>query len=124
MPAPAVFVHKTAGQIRDELRGLPQSTVAAALRFHGDGRIESFFDMLPGIIAWHLPRGAAKPPETLEDGMRLSQDLGLDSLALMEMAFKLDDLLGVRIESSDVKSTATVGELKALLETKLSEASA
>lgn len=124
MPTPAVFANKTAGQIRDELRGLPQSTVEAALRFHSDGRIESFFDMLPGMIAWHLPRGAAKPPEALEDGMRLSQDLGLDSLALMEMAFKLDDLLGVRIESSEVKGTVNLDELKALLENKLGEASA
>ncbi len=121
MPTPAAFANKTAGQIREELRGLPESTVAAALRYHGDGRIESFFEMLPGMIVFHLPRGAPPPPDPLHDGLRLTQDTGLDSLALMEMAFKLDELLGVRIESADLKGTATVGELKALLQDKLSQ---
>jgi acyl carrier protein len=121
MPLPAVFASKTPAQIREDLRGMPETTVEAALRFHGDGRIESFFEMLPGMIAWHLPRGAATPPEALQDGMRLSQDLGLDSLAMMEMAFKLDDLLGVTIESTEMKDTATVGDLKELLAEKLSQ---
>jgi acyl carrier protein len=118
------LVRKSVEEIREELRGLPAGVFEAAWRYREDGKPESLFGMLPGMIAWHLPSGAAPPPGRLRDDLRLSVDLGLDSLALAEMAFKLDELLGVSIESGDVKGLATVGELKAFLARKLAEAAA
>lgn len=119
MPLSGAFLCKTDAQIHAELAGLPPGVAEAALRLRDTGAFEAFLDMLPGMIAFHLPRGAPKPPALLSDDLRLSQDLGLDSLSLTEMAFKLDELLGLAIESSEVVGITTVGELKTFLKRKL-----
>lgn len=119
MPLPDAFAKKTDAQIRAELTGFPPEMIEAARRFQREGTFEAFAAMLPGMIAFHLPRGAPKPPEHLADDLRLSQDLGLDSLSLTEMAFKMDELLGLTIETSEVIGITTVGELKAFLKRKI-----
>jgi acyl carrier protein len=119
MPFPDAFAKKSDEQIRAELAGFPPDAVEAALRFRSEGTFDAFAGMLPGMIAFHLPRGAPKPPAHLADDLRLSQDLGLDSLSLTEMAFKMDELLGFTIETSEVVGITTVGELKAFLKRKL-----
>lgn len=119
MPVPSEFAGKSPEQIRAQLRGLPASTVDAALRYRESGNLDDLFAMLPGLIAYHLPRGSKSPPEVLSDDLRLSQDLGLDSLALSEMAFKMDELFDLRIETNEVMGLETVGALKAFLSSKL-----
>lgn len=96
--------------------------VDAALRYHANGEAEALIEMLPGMIEFHLPSGAARPPAVLKDDLRLNQDLGLDSLALTEMAFKLDDLFGIPIETHEMAGVQTVGDLKTFLMRKLDPA--
>jgi acyl carrier protein len=118
MSVPVRYQTLSAEAIREQLRGFPVETVEAALQFQSEGSLASFKRMLPGFIEFHLPRGTPKPPAVLEDHLRLNQDLGLDSLALSEMAFKFDELFGVTIETREVTSITTVGELLAFLKTK------
>jgi acyl carrier protein len=74
---------------------------------------------LPGLVAFHLPRGAALPPRPFTDPMRLTEDLGLDSLSLSEMAVKLEEIFGFTTETRDVFGMRTVGELLDFLALKL-----
>jgi acyl carrier protein len=122
MSTPEEFTAKSHEQIREELLGFPTSCIDAALRYQESGGFDDFCAMLPGMITFHLPRGAAPLPEPLEDTVRLHQDLGLDSLSLTEMAFKLDDVFGVSLETTDMIGVTTVGDLKALLQRKLGSA--
>ncbi len=119
MPACAEFGTKSSVEITEALLGFEPSCLAAALRYRESGVWEDFSAMLPGIIAFHLTSGAARPPAVLEDAMRLNQDLGLDSLALTEMAFMLSDLLELPIETREVAGVTTIGDLKAFLKAKL-----
>ena len=116
---PGNFGTKSAGQINEELLGFPPPCRAAALRYHELGDFADLSAMLPGFIAFHLPSGTARPPEPLADTLRLQEDLGLDSLALTEMAFKLEDLFGITVEMREVVHIQTVGDLKAFLKRRL-----
>jgi acyl carrier protein len=119
MPVCADFASKSPEQIADDLLGYEPSCVDAALRFRESGAFEDFIAMIPGIIAFHLPRSAPRPPAVLADEMRLVQDLGLDSLALTEMAFVLGDLFHLAIDTREVFGVVTVGDLKAFLKGKI-----
>ncbi len=119
MSTPEEFTVKSAAQIQEELLGFPAACIEAALRYQASGAFADFTAMLPGMITFHLPRGAAPLPDPLEDTVRLHQDLGLDSLSLTEMAFKLDDVFGVSLETTDMIGVVTVGDLKTLLQRKL-----
>jgi acyl carrier protein len=115
----AAFLAKSEARLREELVGFNATTVEAVLRLRECGTTESLRAVLPGMIAFHLPRSKRPPPEPLPDEMRLREDIGLDSLALTEMAFKLEELIGVPIETREVGGITTVGELLGFLENKL-----
>ena len=119
---PAKFAARTSEEIRGDLCGFPKACVDAVLRFQRTGAPEAIAAMLPGMVEFHLPSGAERIPAELNDDDRLKQDLGLDSLSLTEMAFKLDELLGVRIEIREVVGIETVGDLKSFLLEKLDHA--
>ena len=119
MPLPTVFLAKTDATIRDELVGFTTATVTAVIRLRDSGTRAELRAILPGVIAFHLPSGKPAPREPLGGATRLREDIGLDSLALTEMAFKLEELIGVRIEIREVSNLTTVGELIAFLESKL-----
>ncbi len=89
------------------------------LRLRKDATVDSLRAVLPGMIAFHLPRDKPPPPEPLRDEMRLREDLGLDSPALTEMTFKIEELTGAPIEIREVSGITSVGGLVAFLENKL-----
>lgn len=101
------------------LVGLDPATVDAILRFRRSPGRETLRQMLPGLVAFHLPRGAVPPPDSLSDEMRLAEDLGLDSLALSEMTFKLEEIIGFSAETREVFEIRTVGALLDFLGRKL-----
>jgi acyl carrier protein len=113
---------KTPEQIRADLLGFPSGCVDAALRYLENGGAEALIEMLPGMIAFYLPSGAPEPPALLSEELRLNEDLGLDSLALTEMAFQLDDSFGLLIETREMVGIETVGDLKAFLRRKIARA--
>jgi acyl carrier protein len=119
MVLPPKFAALTPEQIKAELLGFPEPCIDAALRFHSTGDPEDVLAMLPGMIEFHLPGGAPKLTAELGDHLRLNQDLGLDSLSLTEMAFKMDDLFDIAIEIREMTGVETVGDLKAFLLRKL-----
>ena len=87
MPLPAVFLAKSEACLRAELAGFTPATVEAMLRLREDATVAALRAVLPGMISFHLPRDKAPPPEPLRDEMRLREDLGLDSLALLPAKF-------------------------------------
>ena len=119
---PCAFAAKTPETIKADLAGFPAPCIDAALRFHDHVEADALMAMLPGMIEFHLPAGMAKPPAVLADGLRLNEDLGLDSLALIEMAFKMDDLFGIPIETREMAGIETVGNLRAFLMRKFNHA--
>lgn len=118
-PPPPALHSQTSAEMAQSLIGLDPATINAALHFHQSPTRETLRDMLPGLIAFHLPRGAAPPPRPLADFMRLAEDLGLDSLALSEMTFKMEEIFGFTANTRDILGIRTVGELIDFLGCKL-----
>jgi len=58
------------------------------------------------IIARHFKR----PPESLDLDMRLREDLGGDSLDLLELVFELEEGIGVAVAEADLADIRTVGD--------------
>ena len=58
------------------------------------------------VFARHFP----KYPASLEADPRLSQDLGADSLDLVELLFELEQVLGCQIPAADASKLTTIGD--------------
>jgi len=99
--------------------GFSPETTEALLRFQKEPSSAHLRALMPGFIAYHLSAGTEQPPAVIGDDAKLIRDLGLDSLALSEMAFKMEDVFGFRVETHEVFGITTFGELLAYLTEKL-----
>ena len=66
------------------------------------------------LIRDYLERHFDHPPENLTPDSRLDE-IGIDSMALLELIFELEDKYDIRLPD-DVSSPETVGQLLALVE--------
>jgi acyl carrier protein len=66
-------------------------------------------------LAQHLKRDASKiyPDDTLRE------DLGLDSLAMIELLFKIEEAFDLEIPNDDLSKINTVGDVVSYVETRL-----
>lgn len=107
--------------LRSDLAGFPEAAVESVLVFSRQGGRDALVAMVRRVLAFYLPRGAATDLTTVPRAARLREDLGLDSLALSEAVFKLDDLTGVPFETSDAARMRTIGEVEDFLAERLLE---
>lgn len=112
---------KSPEQIREELRGFPESAILAVLRFRETPSPAALDAAMRAVLAFFLPgaRSASPSLDDLPHHARLREDIGADSLTLAEAAFKLDELLGVPIETREMAAVSTLGDLHAYLLGKL-----
>ncbi|HRU06348.1 MAG TPA: phosphopantetheine-binding protein [Candidatus Brocadiia bacterium] len=60
-------------------------------------------------------------PAKIQDAANLRNDLGVDSLDVMEVVFEIEDRLNISIEEKDIKGVETVGQVLDMCERKLAE---
>ncbi len=61
------------------------------------------------------------PPAELGPDSRLRDDLGLDSIALMELLVLTEDGFGMRFSRDEAQSVKTVGQMIKFIESRISQ---
>lgn len=119
LEAPGPLERLTEEEIEHLLRGFSETAISSALALRtgfDDADLEA---CLFGILTFYLPSGTA-PLETEPSGdARLCADLGLDSLALAEAMFKIEELFDVRVENAEIAEITTLADASRLLTEKL-----
>jgi acyl carrier protein len=59
--------------------------------------------------------------ETLEDSMKLREELGLDSVDVVSIVSQIERRFRIRLSQQELEVLATVGDVLNLLETKLAQ---
>jgi 3-hydroxyacyl-[acyl-carrier-protein] dehydratase len=106
-------------EIKDELRRCSPETLAAAIRFREQGDQTAIANVVYGLIELYQPATAKLPLKDANDDTRLSEDLGLDSLSLLEMVFAIEGVLKIHVESEQLREVRTIGKLNQFLRDKL-----
>jgi acyl carrier protein len=115
VPAPS----PSPDRVQDLLRGFPPETVAACIEFHAKGDSGVFERAVCGVIEHHLGSAPATPVAMLPGTTRLVEDLGLDSLTMVEMTFLFEDLFSLKLPHDELVKITTLDELRLLLRTQL-----
>ena len=110
---PEGLARRTEAEIREELRGFPPPAIDAVVSLKSGTDPASLRACLLSVLEFYLPQAARRSLADVPDSARLREDLALDSLALAEAAFKLDEVLGIPVETREVGNLATVGDLHA-----------
>lgn len=110
-------------ELKEGLRRCSTATIDAAIRFRESGDSQALPVIVYGILERYQPATApVKLSATTDSSARLIEDLGLDSLTLLEIVLAIEEVLKIRIENEELREIRTVGQINQFLQDKIAGA--
>ena len=107
---PQNFTPEDEAALRDSLKRCSAETIEKAVELRKTGNPALAGDVVIGII------DLLKNPQ---DSLKMIEDLGLDSLTMVEIVLAVEDATGMSIDQEDVQKIHTLGDIKAYISAKL-----
>ena len=104
--------------LRDLLKRCPAGTYEAAIAFRVDKDVSQIEKIVLGIIDRHLEPEQREILLDSDDSLRMYQDLGMDSLTMLEIVMLIEQTLKVSIDNEELRDLRTLGDVKAYLDAK------
>jgi 3-hydroxyacyl-[acyl-carrier-protein] dehydratase len=113
------FTSQDDAQLRDTLKRCSPSTRDAACAFRRTKSLDHLPAIVHGLIEHYVERDARAKLGRADDGLRLVEDLAIDSLTMLEIVFLAEDVLQISIDNEDLRPVRTVGDVKTFIASKL-----
>ncbi len=97
---------------RASFAGFPQRVGSAYLAFAETGDAASLDTVVLGVLQFYLPKKPAGTLDALPGSTRLVEDLGCDSLAIMDVVFMVEGLFDIKIDDAALPQLATLDDLR------------
>jgi acyl carrier protein len=104
----------------EALRRCTPETFAAAKRYRETGDVTAIPVIVFGIIDRYQPATAPVQLANADESTRLIEDLGLDSLTLLEIVMSIEEVLQIRIANEELRGIRTLAQLNKFLAAKIS----
>jgi acyl carrier protein len=114
------FTSSEDARLGDSLRRYSTATREAAFAFRRTGSIEYLPAIVHGLIEHYVERDARSKLNGPDDGVRLVEDLALDSLTMLEIVFLAEEVLQISIDNEELRPFRTVGDVRRFITAKLS----
>jgi len=105
--------------LKEGLRRCSPETVDAAVRYRETGDPDTIPTIVFGILERYQPATAPVKLSEADDNTRLIEDIGLDSLTLLEIVLSIEEILQLRIENEELREIRTLGLLNKFLHAKI-----
>ncbi len=105
--------------LRTALKRCSPQTIEAAVQFRTTGDASVLPTIVYGIIERHLAPENNRSLADAGDDTRLIEDLGIDSLTLLEIVLSIEETIKISIENEELREIRTLGEVKAFITRKL-----
>ena len=106
-------------ELRDALKRCPETAVQAALAFRETRDPAHVPPIVLGIIERFVEPEVRPVIREAKDDTRLLEDLGIDSLLMVEIVILVEETLEISIENDELRDLRTIGDLKSYLDAKL-----
>ena len=113
------FTDERADHLREVLKRCPPSTYRAACQYRKTGNPECLPAIVLGIIERFVESDLRPKLRNPSDNLYLGEDLGLDSLTMMEIVMLAEDVLAITIRNDELRHLRTLGEVRQFIESKL-----
>jgi 3-hydroxyacyl-[acyl-carrier-protein] dehydratase len=104
--------------LRESLKRCSEQTVEAALDYRKTGNPEQIPTIVLGIIERFVEPDVRALIRQSSDQTRLMDDLGIDSLLMVEIIMLVEETLDIQIENEELRHLRTLGDIKAYLTAK------
>jgi acyl carrier protein len=99
-------------RIQEALVGFPPRVTEAYLAFAERGDMTSLDVVVLGVLQFYLAKKPKEPLDALPGTTRLVEDLGCDSLTMMDTVFMAETLLEIKIDDTELARLTTLDELR------------
>lgn len=106
-------------ELRETLKRCSPSTYAAALEFRRSGDLAQLPTIVRGVIERYVEPDLRGKFQLADPTVRLCEDLGLDSLTMMEIVLLVEDVFPISITHEELRHLRTLGEVQHFMECKL-----
>ncbi len=115
--SPASDFSVVEAQVREALRRCSAPTLDAALRYRKTGDITQLPAVIFGIVERYVdPALRPKLSSPGVEDLRVVEDLGLDSLTIMEVVMLVEEVVLVTISNNDLRELRTLGDIKTFVD--------
>ncbi len=102
-------------RLEDELDRAPKGTREALSAFKESGDLDQLEVFAKGIIARNIDDAYAEVLNKADDSTRMVDDLGIDSLTMLEIAMTFEDALGIELIDDELSGIKTYGGMREYL---------
>jgi acyl carrier protein len=118
----ATLTDNEMADLKDGLRRCSPQTIDAAVRYRETGDPSTIPTIVFGILERYQPSTAPVKLSQADENARLIEDLGLDSLTLLEIVLSIEEVLKLHIENDELREIRTMGNLNKFLHAKITGA--
>lgn len=108
--------------LREALKRCSPATYYAACKFRQTGEAEHLQVVILGVVERYVERDLRPKLQSPDPDLRLREDLGLDSLTMMEIVMVAEEVLPISITNEELTRLRTLGEVQAFFFQKMSAA--
>ncbi len=105
--------------LRDTLKRCSPETLTAALEYRVSGEVSLVPTIVLGIVERFLDPDVASKLQSGDDSIQFMEDLGMDSLTMIEAIMMVEEALGVSIKNDELMNLRSVGDLKEFINDKI-----
>ena len=106
-------------ELRENLRRCSPETVEAAVQYRTTGDVAQIPAIIIGIIARFAEPDVRPKLEQPSDELTILDDLGIDSLTLMEIVVAVEETLSISINNEELTPLRTLGDVKGFVAAKV-----
>ena len=117
--SPPTLTSEQEAKLRESFKRCSPETLAAILRFRKEHDISAVIIAVHGMIARYVKAEEAETLSQRPDSTRLGEDLGIDSLTLLEIVMSIEEALDFRIEDADARNIRTLGDVRRYVEDRV-----
>ena len=110
--------------LRETLKRCSPATYYAACKFRKTRQDEDLQAVILGVVERFVERDLRPKLHVATGTLRLSEDLGIDSLTMMEIVMIAEDVLRISVSNEELTHLRTLGEVQRFIEEKLAHPSA
>ncbi len=118
-PARNPFTAEDEAHLREALKRCSAGTFEAACQFRRTGRFDHLPKIVLGLIERFVEPDLRPKLKHPNDELCLTEDLGLDSLTMMEIVILTEEVLQVSINNDELRRLRTLGDVRQFIAGKL-----
>lgn len=105
--------------LRDSLKRCSEETISAAVAYREQGDVEQVPTIVEGIAERFLEPDMRPVLKQGDDNLRIFEDLGIDSLTMVEIVMLVEEILDIKIENEELRDLRTIGDVKQFIDCKV-----